>query len=179
MTVKNLTMTLMIASMVFAGCVSDLLPFGGVHEGTYDLDRLGTGTEEVDDMIVQLILINSTSPIKFNDGTAAQDGGEHYRFRMIVGDVENESSPTFECRLASDSPGDCLITESVEDGVWNADELITFSENGADICSEGCRIQLTIMNGDIVTEQEENLRYIADKSISGPVTHTHNFWMSQ
>ena len=179
MVMKNFMIALLMASMVFVGCISDLTPFGGMHEGTFDIDRLGTGTEGVDDMIVELELINSTSPIKFNDGTAAQDGGEHYRFRIIVGDVDDDNSPTYECRLASDSPGDCLITESVEDGVWNADEIITFSENGVDICSEGCRIQLTIMNGDITTEQEENLHYIARKSIGGPIGHTTNFWMSQ
>jgi hypothetical protein len=179
MIVKNLMMALLMASIFFVGCISDLIPFGGVHEGTFDIDRLGTGTDEVDDMIVELELMNSTSPIKFNDGTAAQDGGEHYRFRLVVGDLDDENSPTYECRLASNSPEDCLIIESVEDGVWGIDEIITLQENNVDICSSGCRIQMTIMNGDIVTEQEENLQYVAQKSIGGPIGHTTNFWMGQ
>ncbi|MDB2593671.1 hypothetical protein N9Y28_03120, partial [Euryarchaeota archaeon] len=93
MTVKNLVMVLVMTSMVFAGCISDLTPFGGEHVGTFDIDTLGTGTAESDDMIVELELINSTSPIQFNDGTTAQDGEEHYRFRLVVGDIDDDSSP--------------------------------------------------------------------------------------
>ena len=179
MTIKNLMMALVMASMVFVGCISDLTPFGGEHVGTFDIDTLGTGTVEMDDMIVELELINSTSPIQFNDGTSAQDGAEHYRFRLVVGDADDDNSPIYECRLASNSPDACLIIESVEDGVWSVDEIITLRENSVDICSEGCLIQLTIMNGDITTEQEENLQYIAQESIGGPIGHTTNFWMSQ
>ena len=179
MIMKNLMMVLVMVSMVLAGCMSDLKPFAGVHEGTFDIDRLGTGTEEVDDMIVELELMNSTTPIRFNDGTTAQDGGEHYRFRLTVGDIDDENSPTYECRLASNSPDDCLIIETVEDGLWDADEKITLKEHNADICSDGCLIRLTIMNGDIVTEEEENLQYLAQKSIGGPIGHTTDFWMSQ
>jgi hypothetical protein len=91
----------------------------------------------------------------------------------VVGDDEN--GPTYECRIASDSPDDCLIVESVEDGVWAVNEKITLNENSVDICSEGCYIQLTIMNGDITTEQEENLQYLAQDPT---VYHTTNFWMS-
>ena len=179
MTVKNLMMVLVMTSMVFVGCISDLTPFGGEHVGTFDIDTLGTGTVENNDMIVELELINSTSPVQFNDGTGAQDGEEHYRFRLVVGDIDDDNSPAYECRLASNSPGDCLIIESVEDGVWDVEERITLRENNVDICSEGCQIQLTIMNGDITTEQEENLHYIAQKSIGGTIGHTTNFWMSQ
>jgi len=179
MTVKNLLMALIMASMVFVGCISDLTPFGGEHVGTFDIDTLGTGTAETDDLIVELELINSTSPVQFHDGTSTQDGAEHYRFRLVIGDADDENSPTYECRLASDSPDACLIIEAVDDGVWNADEIITLRENSVDICSEGCLIQLTIMNGDITTEQEENLQYIAQESIGGAVGHTTNFWMSQ
>ena len=179
MIMKNLMVALLMASMVFVGCISDLTPFGGVHVGTFDIDSLGTGTAEVDDMIVELELMNSTSPIRFNDGTAAQEGGEHYRFRLVVGDIDDENSPTYECRLASNSPDDCLIIESVEDGVWEINEMITLKENSVDICSDGCQIQLTIMNGDITTEQEDNLQYVAQKSIGGPISHTTNFWMGQ
>ena len=53
MTVKNLMMALMMASMVFVGCISDLTPFGGENVGTFDIDGLGTGTAETDDMIVK------------------------------------------------------------------------------------------------------------------------------
>ena len=180
MAMKSLMIALLMASMVFVGCTSDLAPFGGVHVGTFDIERLGTGTDDVDDMIVELELMDdSTSPIRFNDGTVTQDGGEHYRFRLIVGDINNENSPIYECRLASNSPDDCLIIESVEDGLWEINEMITLQENGVDICSDGCQIQMTIMNGDITTEQEEDLQYVAQKSIGGPISHTTNFWMGQ
>tara|TARA_Y100000589_G_C27132501_1_gene621190 strand:+ start:877 stop:1398 length:522 start_codon:yes stop_codon:yes gene_type:complete len=166
-------MALMMMSTILTGCLSGLTPFGGVHVGSFDIDSLGKGTVETNDMIVELELIDSTSPIQFNDDTGAQDGGEHYRFRLVVGDDEN--GPTYECRIASDSPDDCLIVESVEDGVWTVNEKITLNENSVDICSEGCYIQLTIMNGDITTEQEENLQYLAHDPT---VYHTTNFWTS-
>ena len=179
MTMKNLMIALVMASMVFVGCISDLTPFGGEHVGTFDIDGLGTGTAETDDLIVELEFINSTSPIQFHDGTSAQDGAEHYRFRLVVGDADDENSPIYECRLASNSPDACLIIEAVEDGVWMPEEIITLRENSVDICSEGCLNQLTIMNGDITTEQEENLQYLGQESTSGSIGHTTDFWMGQ
>ena len=173
-------LSLLMISMSLSGCVSDLLPFGGEHVGTYDTDRLGTGTENLDDMIVKLELLESTNPVKFHDGTTAQDGADHFRFRIVVGDPDDANSPIYECRLASDSPDDCLIIESVDDGIWDVNEIITFQENNANICNSGCLIQLTIMNGDIVTEEEENLQYLArDPIADSPVGHTCNFWMGQ
>ena len=131
-------------------------------------------------MMVKLELLESTNPVKFHDGTTAQDGADHFRFRIVVGDFDDETSPSYECRLASDSPADCVIIESVEDGIWAVNEIITFQENNANICNSGCRIQMTIMNGDIVTEEEENLRYIAREPIQdSPVGHTFSFSMGQ
>lgn len=173
-------LSLLMISVSMSGCVSDLLPFGGEHVGTFYPETLGTGTENLDDMIVELELLESDNPVRFHDGTTAQDGSDHFRFRIVVGDLDDETSPSYECRLASDSPDDCVIIESVEDGIWAVNEIITFQENNANICNSGCRIQMTIMNGDIVTEEEENLEYIAREQIGdSPVSHTFNFWMGQ
>ena len=93
-----------------------------------------------------------------------------------------KTAQPYECRLASDSPDDCVIIESVENGIWDENEIITLKENNADICGSGCQIQLTVMNGDIVTEEEENLQYIfsAREPIGdSPVGHTCNFSMGQ
>ena len=173
-------LSLLMISASMSGCVSDLLPFEGEHVGTFDTERLGTGTENLDDMMVKLELLESDNPVKFHDGTTAQDGADHFRFRIVVGDPDDETSPSYECRLASDSPDDCVIIESVEDGIWDVNEIITFQENNANICDSGCLIQMTIMNGDIVTEEEENLQFIAREQIGdSPVSHTFNFWMGQ
>ena len=173
-------LSLLMISVSMSGCVSDLLPFGGEHVGTFYPETLGTGTENLDDMIVELELLESDNPVRFHDGTSVQDGSDHFRFRIVVGDLDDETSPSYECRLASDSPDDCVIIESVEDGIWAVNEIITFQENNANICNSGCRIQMTIMNGDIVTEEEENLEYIAREQIGdSPVSHTFNFWMGQ
>ena len=173
-------LSLLMISVSMSGCVSDLLPFGGEHVGTFYPETLGTGTENLDDMIVELELLESANPVRFHDGTTAQDGSDHFRFRIVVGYPYDENSPSYECRLASDSPDDCVIIESVENGIWDENEIITLKENNADICSSGCQIQLTIMNGDIVTEEEENLQYIAREPIGdSPIGHTCNFSMGQ
>ena len=179
--VKTLLITLLVMMGSLTGCISDLIPFGGVHVGTFQTERLGIGTAEVDDMIIELELLNSSSPIKYNDGTTTQDGGEYYRFLIAVGETGDDTRPTYECRLSTDSPDDCLIIESVEDGVWEIGEIITLQENsdGSGVCDSGCRITLTIMNGDIDTEAEEDLQYVASKSIGGPISHTYNFWTHQ
>jgi hypothetical protein len=81
--------------------------------------------------------------------------------------------------MTKTAPYTCLIIEAVEDGVWMPEEIITLRENSVDICSEGCLNQLTIMNGDITTEQEENLQYLGQESTSGSIGHTTDFWMGQ
>jgi len=179
--VKTLLITMLMMMGSLTGCISDLIPFGGVHVGTFQIERLGTGTAEVDDMMVELELLDNLSPIKFDIESANQVGGEYYLFLLAIGDSGDESRPTYECRLSTNSPDDCLIIESVEDGVWEIGEIITLQENsaGSGICDSACLITLTIMNGDIDTEQEEDLQYVAQKSIGGPISHTFNFEMGQ
>ena len=164
-----------------AGCI---LPheFQGTHVGSFETDSLGTGTSNSNDTIVSLELINfSVNIIEFNDCSGIEDCGDGYLFRILVGDLNDEDRPTYDCKTSTvSSSADCLIIESVNDGVWGIGEINTLEENGVDICSSGCQVQLTIMNGDIEhCHDEENLQYIAQKSIGGPVSHTFNFWMNQ
>jgi hypothetical protein len=176
---KALLPTLIIIfSALLPGCILDY-EFKGTHVGTFDIDQLGKGSTNLNDEIVALELLNSTiNQILYNDGTGTQDGGEHFRFRIVVGDLDDPNNPVYECGISSNNPGDCLINETVDDGIWEIGEIITLEENGANICDSGCQVQLTIMNGDITTELEENLQFVADHSVAGgPITHLNNFWM--
>jgi len=167
--------------MPLSGCILDQ-QFKGELVGTFDIENLGVGTTNTNDTIASFSLINYSynNLVQFNDDTGSQDGSDYFRFRILIGDLNDASRPAFECRIQTQSPGDCIILESVDDGIWEIDEIITFQENDADICAAGCLVQLTIMNGDIITEAEENLKYIGQEAIgSGSVTHTANFWMGQ
>ena len=89
-------LSLLMISVSMSGCVSDLLPFGGEHVAYFlDTERLGTfENENLDDMIVELELLESANPVRFHDGTTAQDGSDHFRFRIVVGYPYDENSPT-------------------------------------------------------------------------------------
>ncbi|CAI8217768.1 MAG: Uncharacterised protein [Methanobacteriota archaeon] len=178
-----LSLCLLIIMMPFSGCILDQ-QFKGTHVATFVINDLGEGTSNTDDTIIQISLKNTTPEIRFNDGLGSQDGGEHYRFRILIGDLNDANRPAYECRIATQSPDECIILEEDPtmndiDGVWEYNEFITLKENDVDICSSGCQVQLTIMNGDIVTEAEENLQFIARNSVGGPISHTTNFWMGQ
>ncbi len=175
------SLCLLLLMMPLSGCILDQ-QFKGELVGTFDIESLGVGTTNTNDTIASFSLINYSynNLVQFNDDTGSQDGSDHFRFRILIGDTNDANRPSFECRIQSLSPSDCIILESVEDGIWEIDETITFQENDADICSAGCLVQLTIMNGDIITEAEENLKYIGQEGIgNSPVTHTANFWMGQ
>tara|TARA_B100001094_G_C17879520_1_gene646190 strand:+ start:24 stop:572 length:549 start_codon:yes stop_codon:yes gene_type:complete len=175
-----LSLCILMLMLPLSGCILDM-EFKGELVGTFEIDSLGTGTTNVNDTIISIELINSSvNQIQFNDDTGNQDGSNHFRFR-IVRDIYNDTiGPSFECRIQTQSPSDCLIVESVDDGIWEIGEIITLQENDVDICSSGCQIQLTILNGDIITEEEENLQYLGQKAIGGsPIRHTTNFGMGQ
>tara|TARA_Y100000589_G_C27091525_1_gene604135 strand:- start:378 stop:926 length:549 start_codon:yes stop_codon:yes gene_type:complete len=176
-----LSFSLLMIMTSLAGCIFPH-QFQGTHVGSFETDSLGTGTSSSNDKIVSLELIHfSVNTIEFSDCSGIEDCGDGYLFRILVGDLNDENRPIYDCKTSTVSySADCLIVESVDDGVWEVGEIITLEENGVDICSSSCQVQLTIMNGDIEhCHQEENLQYIAQKSIGGPVSHTFNFWMSQ
>ena len=176
-----LSLCLLMVMMPLSGCILDQ-EFKGELVGTLDIENLGTGTTNSNDTIGSFSLINYSfnNMVEFNDDTGSQDGSDHFRFRILIGDLNDANRPSYECRIQSQSPDDCIILESIEDGIWEIDETITLQENNADICAAGCQVQLTIMNGDIITEAEENLKYIGQEAIgSSPIRHTTNFWMGQ
>ena len=65
-------------------------------------ETLGTGTENLDDMIVELELLENVVQLILQMELLL--GWLRPLSSNVVGDLDDETSPSYECRLASDSP---------------------------------------------------------------------------
>ena len=148
---------------MLSGCLDD-----GSEEktvvGIYSEDTIGTATLNNNDILLELTLVSSDYPVRFTDGTGAQDGKEYFTFTIET--VVSGSNRNHDCKHEDDATkpqqqgtsSSCEIIESTNDRVWSVGETITLQENpdasdNSGICDTTCTITLEICNTVIAYEE--------------------------
>lgn len=109
----------------------------------YDYD-LSAHRVEPKDQIYVIQEHNITYKIQFLNYYNEDDEARH--ITMMVAWLGGDSIPAFsDSSLVEESA--CLILD--EDGLWVPDEVILVQENGVDICSNNCTLQITVTYEDV------------------------------
>jgi len=109
----------------------------------YDYD-LTTHRVEPKNQIYVIQEHNITYKLQFLNYYNEDDESRHVT--MVVAWLAGDSIPAFsDSSLVQESP--CLILD--EDALWVPDEVIQIKENGIDICSTSCTLQIAITYEDV------------------------------